>query len=67
MADTSPEALWEHWREHVATRLDWRPEECEAGGGSDLYDDGQKSATAQTWRNAARKVRVMAMPPLPHE
>jgi hypothetical protein len=46
----------EHWREHVATQFDWRAEECEAGGGSDLYGDDQKSATAQTWRNAARKV-----------
>lgn len=65
MADTSPEALWKHWRAHAAERLDWAAEEYEAGGGSNLFGPEQKSIAAQEWRNAATKIRNMPMPPLP--
>jgi hypothetical protein len=61
----SNEALWEQWRTWAAGRLDMEAEELEAGGGPSVFDEDQKSIAAQTWRNAANRLRSMPMPPHP--
>jgi hypothetical protein len=65
MAEPTPETLWNQWRTHAAECFIREAVEFEAGGGTNLYSPGQKDAAAQTWRNAARKIRNMPMPPLP--
>ncbi|TDD97667.1 hypothetical protein [Actinomadura rubrisoli] len=55
-AETAPrDALGE-----AARLLDAEAEELEAGGGADIFNEDQRSIAAQTYRNAARKIRSLA-------
>lgn len=56
------QAVWEQWREHAATKLIQEAEELEAGGGPGVFNEDQRSIAAQTYRNAASKIRNMRMP-----
>jgi hypothetical protein len=60
--DATTLELWSRFRAEAARQLDNEAEELDAGGGAGIFNDHDKDIAAQTYRNAATKIRNMASP-----